>query len=132
MRIANIIAYILVIVGALNWGLFGFFNFNLVSSIFSGARTAGSIITYALIAAASLWLILSPMIFTPSITTVLPDEHTALTVCFALISVFVALFTLSKKYFSISGFVPQQPPTMFTPRDIISSIALAKSSLEIL
>jgi uncharacterized membrane protein YuzA (DUF378 family) len=62
MRIANIIAYILVIVGALNWGLFGFFNFNLVSSIFSGARTAGSIITYALIAAASLWLILSPMI----------------------------------------------------------------------
>ena len=42
MRIVNIIAYILVIVGALNWGLFGFFNFNLVSSIFSGARTAGS------------------------------------------------------------------------------------------
>ena len=62
MRIANIIAYILVIVGALNWGLFGFFNFNLVSSIFSGARTAGSIITYALIALASLWLILSPII----------------------------------------------------------------------
>ena len=62
MRIVNIIAYVLVIVGALNWGLFGFFNFNLVSSIFSGARTAGSIITYTLIALASLWLILSPMI----------------------------------------------------------------------
>ena len=62
MRIANIIAYILVIVGALNWGLFGFFEFNLVSSIFSGARTMGSVITYTLIAAASLWLILSPFI----------------------------------------------------------------------
>jgi uncharacterized membrane protein YuzA (DUF378 family) len=62
MRIVNIIAYILVIVGALNWGLYGFFNFNLVSSIFSGARTAGSIIVYTLIALASLWLILSPMI----------------------------------------------------------------------
>ena len=62
MRIVNIIAYILVIVGALNWGLFGFFNFNLVSSIFSGARTVGSIIVYTLIALASLWLILSPMI----------------------------------------------------------------------
>ena len=37
MRIVNIIAYILVIVGALNWGLFGFFDFNLVSTIFSGA-----------------------------------------------------------------------------------------------
>ena len=62
MRIANIIAYVLVILGAVNWGLFGFFNFNLVSSIFSGARTAGSIITYTLIALSALWLILSPII----------------------------------------------------------------------
>ncbi len=62
MRIANIIAYILVIVGALNWGLFGFFNFNLVSMVFSGARTFGSVIVYTLIALASLWLILSPII----------------------------------------------------------------------
>lgn len=62
MRIANIIAYILVIVGAINWGLFGFFNFNLVSTIFSGARTAGSVIVYTLIALSALWLILSPII----------------------------------------------------------------------
>ena len=62
MRIANIVAYILVIVGAVNWGLFGLFNFNLVSSVFSGARTAGSIIVYTIIALAALWLILSPII----------------------------------------------------------------------
>ncbi len=62
MRIVNIIAYVLVIVGALNWGLFGFFDFNLVSTIFSGARTAGSVIVYSLIAIAALWLILSPFI----------------------------------------------------------------------
>ena len=62
MRIANIISYILVIVGALNWGLVGFFDFNLVSSIFSGARTVGSVIVYTLIAIAALWLILSPII----------------------------------------------------------------------
>ncbi len=62
MRIANIIAYVLVIIGAVNWGLFGLFNFNLVSSIFSGARTAGSVITYTIIALAALWLILSPFI----------------------------------------------------------------------
>ncbi len=62
MRIVNIIAYVLVIVGALNWGLFGFFNFNLVSSVFAGARTVGSVITYSLIAVAALWLILSPFI----------------------------------------------------------------------
>ena len=62
MRIINIIAYILVIVGAINWGLFGIFNFNLVSSVFAGARTVGSVITYTLIALAALWLILSPII----------------------------------------------------------------------
>ena len=62
MRIPNIIAYILVILGAVNWGLFGFFDFNLVSSIFSGARSAGAIITYAIITLAALWLILSPII----------------------------------------------------------------------
>ncbi|MBQ8374737.1 MAG: DUF378 domain-containing protein [Clostridia bacterium] len=62
MRVVNIIAYILVIVGAVNWGLFGLFDFNLVSTIFSGARAAGSIITYSIIALAAIWLIISPMI----------------------------------------------------------------------
>ena len=62
MRIANIIAYALVIVGAINWGLFGFFELNLVSTIFAGARTIGSIIVYSIIALAALWLILSPII----------------------------------------------------------------------
>lgn len=62
MVIANIIAYILVIVGAVNWGLFGIFNFNLVSWIFQGPRTAGSIIVYVIIALASIWLIISPII----------------------------------------------------------------------
>ena len=62
MRIANIISYILVILGALNWGLFGLFDFNLVGSIFAGARAVGAIIVYSLIALAALWLILSPII----------------------------------------------------------------------
>ncbi|MBO5363075.1 MAG: DUF378 domain-containing protein [Clostridia bacterium] len=61
MKFINVIAYILVIVGAVNWGLYGIFDFNLVSTIFSGARTAGSIITYTIIAIAALWLIISPM-----------------------------------------------------------------------
>ena len=33
MRITNLIAYILVIVGAVNWGLFGLFDVNLLSSL---------------------------------------------------------------------------------------------------
>ena len=62
MRIANIIAYVLVIVGAINWGLFGLFNLNLVDKVVAGARAAGSIIVYTVIAIAALWLILSPFI----------------------------------------------------------------------
>lgn len=58
----NVLSYILVIVGGLNWGLFGIFNFNLVSWIFGGARSAGSITIYVLVALAALWLIISPMI----------------------------------------------------------------------
>lgn len=37
-------AYILVLVGALNWGLIGFFNFNLVAAIFGEMTTATRII----------------------------------------------------------------------------------------
>lgn len=62
MVIANLISYILVLLGAINWGLFGIFNFNLVSMIFAGPRSAGSVIVYTLIALAAIWLIISPMI----------------------------------------------------------------------
>ena len=34
MVIANLISYILVLLGAVNWGLYGIFDFNLVSAIF--------------------------------------------------------------------------------------------------
>ena len=62
MRIVNIIAYVLVIVGAINWGLVGLFDFNFVSMVFSDVRSVGSIITYTIIALAAIWLILSPFI----------------------------------------------------------------------
>ena len=34
MKIVDRIALVLVIIGAINWGLIGFFGFNLVDSIF--------------------------------------------------------------------------------------------------
>ena len=58
----NVISYILAIVGAVNWGLYGIFNFNLVSWIFMGPRSVGAIIVYVLIALAAIWLIISPFI----------------------------------------------------------------------
>lgn len=62
MVIANVISYVLVLIGAFNWGLFGLFNFNLVSWIFMGARSVGAIIIYTLITLAAIWLIISPII----------------------------------------------------------------------
>ena len=62
MVFVNLLSYVIVLVGALNWGLFGIFDFNLVGWIFGGARSVGSIIVYILVAIAAVWLIISPMI----------------------------------------------------------------------
>ena len=45
----------LVIVGALNWGLIGFFRYDLVAAIFGGQLTAASRIVYALVGLAGIW-----------------------------------------------------------------------------
>jgi len=56
------IALILVIIGGLNWGLVGFFNWNLVDAIFGAASTAGRVV-YAIVGLAALWI----LIITPKI-----------------------------------------------------------------
>ena len=50
----NIVALILMIVGALNWLLVGIFNFNLVSWIF-GAGSVISVILYILVGLGGIW-----------------------------------------------------------------------------
>ena len=50
----NIVALILMIVGALNWLLVGVFNFNLVSWIF-GASSVISAILYVLVGLGGIW-----------------------------------------------------------------------------
>ncbi len=51
----NIIAWILVIIGAINWGLIGFFQWDLVAAIFGGQSAIISRIIYALVGLAGLW-----------------------------------------------------------------------------
>lgn len=50
------IALILVIVGGLNWGLVGFFDFDLVAIIFGAMSTVARIV-YAVVGVAALWTI---------------------------------------------------------------------------
>lgn len=51
------IALLLVIIGAVNWGLIGIFQFDLVASIFGGEAAVVSRIIYTLVGAAGLWCI---------------------------------------------------------------------------
>ncbi len=48
MKALKIISYILVLIGALNWGLVGFFNFDLVAFLF-GEMTLLTRIVYGLV-----------------------------------------------------------------------------------
>ena len=52
----DIVALILIIIGAINWGLIGFFNFNLVAFLF-GSMSWLSRIVYALVGLAGLWCV---------------------------------------------------------------------------
>jgi uncharacterized membrane protein YuzA (DUF378 family) len=53
MRTLAIVALVLIVIGALNWGLIGFFGFNLVTAIF-GTGVLSRII-YALVGLAGVY-----------------------------------------------------------------------------
>ena len=54
-KISTQIALLLVIIGALNWGLIGLFSWNLVSSIF-GDMSFLSRVIYILVGISGIWL----------------------------------------------------------------------------
>ena len=53
----DILALILVIIGAVNWGLVGFARFDLVAWIFGGQTASVSRVVYALVGLAGRWCI---------------------------------------------------------------------------
>jgi len=56
MEVIRNIALILVVIGGLNWGLVGFFDFNLVDSLF-GAGSALARVIYALVGLSALYML---------------------------------------------------------------------------
>ena len=54
MKIIDKIALVLIIIGAINWGLIGFFKFDLVATIF-GEMSVISRIVYGLVGISGLW-----------------------------------------------------------------------------
>lgn len=55
MKALNMIAMILIIVGGLNWGLVGLFQFDLVATLFGGMDALLSRIVYSLVGVAALY-----------------------------------------------------------------------------
>jgi len=55
MRALNIITLILVIIGGLNWGLVGLFQFDLVATLFGEQTAIISRIVYVLVGLSAVW-----------------------------------------------------------------------------
>lgn len=58
MKILTSVASILLIIGAINWGLVGLFNLDLVEALFKGRDTMTARILYSLIGLSGVYTIL--------------------------------------------------------------------------
>ena len=65
------LSLVLVIIGAINWGLVGLFQFDLIAFLFGGQAALISRVLYTIVGAAGLWSI--SMLFTSRER----EEHTA-------------------------------------------------------
>ena len=59
MIVLNYIAFVLLAVGGLNWGLVGLLNFNLVSAVFGSERNITTTIIYTAVFLSMLYLVFS-------------------------------------------------------------------------
>ena len=67
------LALILAIIGAINWGLVGLFQFDLIAFLFGGQAALISRVLYTIVGAAGLWSI--SMLFAPRETTHTTSAH---------------------------------------------------------
>lgn len=59
------VANVLLVIGGLNWGLVGFFKYNLIDEIF-GVESGVSRVIYALVGLAALWVVWSMVVMMSS------------------------------------------------------------------
>ena len=55
MKALRFIGLLLMVVGSLNWGLIGFFQYDLISSIFGGMDTSAARVIFGLVGLAGLY-----------------------------------------------------------------------------
>ena len=58
MKVLDIVTAVLLAIGGINWGLVGFFDFNLITAVFGGASALSNTI-YALVGLSALYDVFS-------------------------------------------------------------------------
>jgi uncharacterized membrane protein YuzA (DUF378 family) len=61
VKLLSKIAFILVLIGAINWGLVGLFQFDLVAALFGGMSSLISRIIYTLVGLSGVYLIVQAL-----------------------------------------------------------------------
>jgi uncharacterized membrane protein YuzA (DUF378 family) len=59
MKSLNLVTLVLLIVGGLNWGLVGAFQFDLVAALFGGQEALLSRVVYVVVGLSALWQIVA-------------------------------------------------------------------------
>lgn len=55
MKAIRFIAMLLMVIGSLNWGLVGFFEYDLIGDLFGGMDAAGARVIFAIVGLAGLY-----------------------------------------------------------------------------
>ncbi|MBI5045315.1 MAG: DUF378 domain-containing protein [Candidatus Levybacteria bacterium] len=58
MKTVHMVAFLLLVIGGVNWGLVGLFNFNLVTTLF-GSMPALEMFVYVLVGASAVYLLVT-------------------------------------------------------------------------
>ena len=77
LNAADWIAIVLLVIGGLNWGLIGLFQFDLVASIFGGQSALISRIVYTIVGISALYVAVDAFSFEKSTASERRMAHTA-------------------------------------------------------
>ena len=70
MKSLNLLTLLLLIVGGLNWGLVGAFQFDLVATLFGGQDALLARVVYVLVGLSALWQVIALARPMPDVTAV--------------------------------------------------------------
>ncbi len=77
-KILSLVAFVLVVVGAVNWGLVGLAQFDLVAALFGGSASIISRVVYSLVGIAGLLLVALQAASMPTTTPATPRSSPAM------------------------------------------------------